>query len=187
MTDASRDYALTVPVIEYEHTRAWDTDGPLEIPALVLVLRGYRPERMTLSAARPWKHLQHQSAGIACNQVRVTGLPLTPRPAMRAAMEEIGRTWDASNVGCFGVALADAIAYRDQLHRLTGADCQYSWTRFQEAYYPIDCSSGNDVRALCTDDIPDDLDDLVTFASPFDRLAGFIGRWELAILTENSD
>lgn len=101
-------------------------------------------------------------------------------------MREISDSWHESNSGAFGVVLDEIIRYRAQLRQLLGADCNFSYRDFAEAIYPIDCSVGN-IRKIALDEVPDRLDDFISWKNESDWIAGSFGRWNLYILGENSD
>jgi hypothetical protein len=56
----------------------------------------------------------------------------------------------------------------------------------EEGVYPIDVDV-RQLRALVEEDLPDDLDSLLTFESDLRRAIGMVGRWKCFILAENSD
>jgi hypothetical protein len=90
---------------------------------------------------------------------------------------------------CLGtgvVNLDEIIQYRSILKEKLGVDCRVSYDSFEEAIYPIDCSVDN-LKKLCVDDLPDDLDDLLFFENDLRRFAGIVDRWHLYILGENCD
>jgi hypothetical protein len=132
--------------------------------------------------------IDHQTSGIACGRLDARGVVLRPRPRVLAGMQLIERHWFDTSMGAFGTTLEDVLYYRMQLRDLIHpqADCNFSYTLFEEAAYPID-TSVKVLREICEDEIPDSLDDLIDFDGPFSRTLGSVGRWKCLILAENSD
>lgn len=104
-------------------------------------------------------------------------------------IQMLSDAWLESDAGCFGVPLDEVLKYREQLKALfgLGVDCNQSYQDFEEGIYPIDCSP-EALKALCEDDLPEELDDLIEFGdNKFARFCGFVGRWSLFVLGENCD
>ncbi len=156
-------------------------------PRLVLAIKdhGYEP-RFTFKAGREWHRILHQTAGLGCHHVRMWCTFLSPKPSIIPILSEINKTWLDSNAGVLDVRLDDVLKYRTLINEKLGADCNVSYPDFEEAIYPIDCTVET-IRALCEDDLPDDLNDLLHFDNNFSSMLGFAKRWNLYILGENCD
>ena len=150
-------------------------------PKLVL---GFAEAAPVLRDRPDWRLLRHQTAGYACHSVRLCVLRLRPTPAMAEVMEAAARHWDGSQDST--PADLDAIlAWRGML-RSVGADCRWTYHRFQEGLYPVDAT--DEVLSAIAE--PDDrgpmlIDDLVDA----DRSSPWL--WSnclgVFVLTENSD
>lgn len=136
----------------------------------------------------PLVRVSHQFAGVGCDMLHAEGFVLQPRPSAFAAMQLIEATWRETSMGAFRTQLDDIELYRSQLRSTLHprADCNSSYHLLAEAVYPLD-PSVDVLREICTDDLPDDLDDLLEFESGASRLRGVVDRWACLILTENSD
>jgi hypothetical protein len=167
----------------------------LRLPLLVLAVK-CPPEwgskslegspRYQFKPGREFINLQHQTSGHACNQVYMQATLLKPREPVKIQM--LSDAWLDSDAGCFGVPLDEVLKYREQLKALfgLGVDCNHSYQDFEEGIYPIDCSP-EAIKALCEDDLPEELDDLIEFGdNNFARLCVYI-RWSLFVLGENCD
>jgi len=166
----------------------------LRLPLLVMAVKCH-PEwgstslegspRYQFKPGREFINLQHQTRGHACNQVYMQATLLKPREPVKIQM--LSDAWLDSDAGCFGVPLDEVLKYREQLKALfgLGVDCNHSYQDFEEGIYPIDCSP-EAIKALCEDDLPEELDDLIEFGD--NNFAKFyVGRWSLFVLGENCD
>lgn len=172
-----------------------DYDYGLRLPQLVLATRDIN---MNFSSAREWLAIEHQTAGHACHHHQIIATLLEPRDEQIVKnMEELCNKWLGSNAGIFGVTLNELFEYRTDLTRLFGkqVDCNTSHENFEEAIYPIDCSS-EALRVLAEDDLPYDLDELIDWGQAYteekrkqllNKFVGGLSRWELLILGENCD
>lgn len=156
-------------------------------PRLVLAIKdlGYE-QRFTFNERREWHRIVHQTGGLGCNHVRMWCTFLTPKPNIVPILSEINDAWLDSCVGAFTVQLDDVLKYRALINEKLGVDCNGSYEDFEEAIYPIDCSIQT-IRALCEDELPDRLDDLLQFDNSFSTMLGIANRWKLFILGENCD
>lgn len=179
-----------------------------ELPMLILAVRAQPSDGVVGYPLRdPWRArlgmerlmpLRHQTAGHGCHHHDLWALPLQPRSETAVAMFRLDKQWYGSNAGVFGVSLDELLLYREQLNGWLGVDCNRSYRDFEEAIYPID-PSADGLRTLTVSDLPDDLDDLVEWTRPEDpphdrerraalrRLLGFVHRWTVYVLAENSD
>jgi len=130
--------------------------------------------------------IAHQTAGHGCHQHYMFGKILRPKKKTKVAMEGIQNYWLNTDCGAFGVNLDEIITYKNQLNKLLGVNCNNSYYDFEEGIYPIDCSVKN-LKKLCTDKFPENLDELINFESNSMRLCGAINRWKIYILGENCD
>lgn len=181
-----------IPSEEFHYLDGWqvpDDRYKVKLPQLVLGIKHWHDYRRKFNFKEPekWLHIEHQTAGHGCHHHQITGRLLTPTPQMQIFMYETDKNWLDSCVGVWGVHLDDILEYRKQL-QTQGLDCGESYPSFEEGIYPIDCSV-EIVRKVCTDEIPDDLDDFIEWGENpgFEKIAGSVGRWGLFILGENCD
>jgi hypothetical protein len=132
-----------------------------------------------------WIMLAHQTAGHACHHHYFYASVLKPTPEAKVLMCELEKHWYESDCGMFNVSLDEVLEYRKQLLEF-GVDCNSSYRDFEEGIYPIDCESKN-LKLLCEDELPEDLNEFIEWEDDWDRLIGIIGRWKLFILGENCD
>jgi hypothetical protein len=158
-------------------------------PLLVLaILRGAEGRKQFVPSGHPFIHIFHQTAGIACHHVDMDAIVLTPKPRVFAAMQLIEKHWFESCAGAFGTSLDELNMYRMQLKTLVhpDLDCNQSYTHMEEGIYPVDVDVRL-LRELVEEDLPDDLDSMLTFESDLRRCIGMVGRWKCFMLAENSD
>lgn len=153
-----------------------------ELPALVLYTNRWYP----FKDMSRWRAIRHQCAGLACDQFELVGMILSPNDRTRVAIRSIQDRWLDSNCGAFHSSLDDMGEYRDHLVETLGVDCNYSFDDFREAVYPIDINMES-IQRLVTDDLPNDLDDLIEWENDFTKVFGLLNRWNLCILGQNSD
>lgn len=156
-------------------------------PRLILAIKPRTtPSNFELDDSREWHHILHQTSGHACGTLDVICTFLEPRPNVLAVMNEIDRTWYDTDLGAWSTPLDDVVKYRQILNEKLGVDCNRSYADLEEAVYPIDCSIEN-LRKLCIDQLPDDLESLLKFDRELDRMMGMIDRWKIYIIGENCD
>ena len=156
-----------------------------ELPVLFLALDPEQDwEHSELGKKFKWEHIQHQCAGHACGQQYYYGTRLKPRNITRMVL--LTEKWVDSEVGCLGTSLKDVNQYNEELKSLFEVDCDTTFMLFQEAVYPVDCTPEN-LKKMCYDDLPDRLDDLLEFKTPFSSICGCFGRWKLYMLGPNCD
>lgn len=153
--------------------------------ALALMDREWTKD-FTFAPGREWIRLQHQTSGHACSQVRMWCTFLTPRPECLEEICYIERSWYDTDLGAWDVSLNETLKYRQMLNEKLGVDCNWSHGDLAEAIYPIDCTVDN-LRNLCVDEIPDDLESLIIFDNDMGRVFGIANRWKLYIIGENCD
>lgn len=184
-TDTQSALNLNSDAVEFE----WliEPEDEEAQPVLILgVIPGERIARARFKPCREWKKVMHQTAGTACHHVAIIGTVLSPRPEIAAKLKELSDVWFATNAGALGPTLDELFNYRNFLREQLGVDCNSGYNAFEEGVYPIDCTSEN-LKALVSDELPDDLDKLLVFRSEIDAMCGFIGRWKLWLLGPNSD
>lgn len=142
----------------------------------------YPPRAPRFRAGRDWANLAHQTAGVACKQRFLMATVLAPTPAATLAMARLSEARIGTGIGAGGVSLVDVLAYRDDVKRLLGADCNTSYSALAEGYYPIDVEFA---YKLTTTPLPAALDDLVDWTDGMERARGAMGRWKLAVLGRN--
>lgn len=156
-------------------------------PRLILAIKSNSSSsNFELDDNREWHRILHQTAGHACGTLDVICTFLDPRPNVIPVMEEIDRTWYDTDLGAWSTPLNDIVKYRQILNEKLGVDCNIAYEDFEEAVYPIDCTPEN-LKKLCVDNLPEDLDSLLKFDKEFDRMMGMINRWKIYILGENCD
>jgi hypothetical protein len=156
-----------------------------EMPVLFLALNPEQDWELSDAGKKfNFEYIQHQCAGHACNQVYYYGIRLRPKDNTRLTL--LTEKWLDSEVGCLGTSLEDVCKYADELENLFMVGCDSSFKEFQEGVYPIDCTSEN-LKKMCYDDLPEDLNELLVFQSGIHSMCGFIGRWKLYILGPNCD
>jgi hypothetical protein len=139
--------------------------------------------------SRIWQKIAHQTAGLSCHQRHIIGTILTPKSLeIETAVKSLCDKWLDSNMGCFGLGLAEANEYSNDLKRLFGKDvsCESSWRHLEEAWYPVDCTK-DALSVLTSDILPENLDDLIEWGNGWERAYGCINRWTLVFCGENSD
>ena len=151
-----------------------------DLPALVL---GTKQCALKFKPEYDFKPIRHQTGGHACHLHSFFGKILTPNSNGEKLIDFLKNQYYHS---CFikHVPLDDIIDYRQHIKNYN-VDCSLSYYDFQEALYPIDYEY---VYSLTTDSLPEDLDDMVNWKeNAFGKICGIIGRWQLFVLTENSD
>lgn len=157
-------------------------------PLLVLGIK-MDPNNIEHYKFKPGKNfinIAHQTGGLSCHQHYMVGIVLKPKWHILVNMQSLVNKWLDTNVGVFGAQLNDVVEYREDLKRFFQMDCNESYTDFQEAIYPIDCTHDN-LRQLTDDTLPDHLDDLIQFEDAFQSFVGSVNRWNLYILGPNCD
>jgi hypothetical protein len=139
-----------------------------------------------------WYRIQHQTGGYCCYQRRLVAARLKPRDAVLSKLRQIDKRWLGSQAGCPKSKLSEVLIYREGLRDLFGADCDSSFSRFEEGYYPLDPQLGV-LRQLTDDPLPDDLD----FLFLVQRKGGarkhaearsyYRDGWQAVVLGTNSD
>ncbi len=154
-----------------------------KLPKLVLAVH----KNYNFNKKEGWEYIVHQTAGHMCANYHMIARELRPRKGLKEKIQEINDTWLES---CSGMSrnpmLDDVLEYRKQLNELLGVDCSFSYDRFQEGLYPIDCDSES-LNKLTSERFPKDLDNLIGWKDNLERCMGTIGRWNLYILGENCD
>jgi len=135
---------------------------------------------------RRWQHLRHQAGGVNCTQVELVATELTPRPEREAGLLRLSLRFSDSNFAGWGTTVDDLVTYRAALRELLGVDANLSYGDLREAVYPVDVTAAH-LHHLTGDELPEDLDELLTFAHPAARALGMLNRWRLWIITQNSD
>ncbi len=135
---------------------------------------------------RQWHKIAHQTAGHACAQHYIVGTLLKPKtPQIQKGIAALNDKWLDSDAGVFGVSLEEVLTYRQDLKTLFGADCNQSYSKFEEGFYPLDLEF---LPKLAADSLDvEKLDDMVEWPSGFARMCGMVGRWSLLIAGENGD
>jgi hypothetical protein len=173
---------------EPDKSRSKYRDLKLDSPQLVLGIEmhpGYH-EDFKWSAEREWYKIAHPSAGRGCSQHFLQAIFLEPRKEFLPAINRINKTWLGSDLGLTkSVDLDEILRYRKELQAI-GLDCKWSYADFEEAYYPIDCSTDNMDLLLENNDLPNTLDDLIREENSWKKvLQAHHRRWKLLILGKN--
>jgi hypothetical protein len=133
---------------------------------------------------REFVPISHQTAGHACQHHHLWVSELSPTVEGHSLINDVCR-WDGSCTGMWGVSFDELVEYRATLRRY-GVDCNKAYDDFEEAIYPIDCST-EALKLLASDALPEDLDDLIEWDSELSKLSGCMGRWGLYVLGDNCD
>ncbi len=180
-----------IKALKTEHFRPSDELG-LSLPRLVLVTE---PDVRSLfdgdardyafKPGRDWLKIEHQTAGHRCNQRYLIGTVLTPKnPEVSRGMVALARKWFNSQAARGENPLDALIDYRADLKSFLNADCNDSHGKMEEGLMPIDIQF---LPQLVTETLPKDLDDLILFDTGWERAAGCADRWQLYVVSVNSD
>lgn len=181
-----------LPVTDLKQVWAWDAWPDLGARPRVALGVPWTGVNRTwrLDPSRTWLRLEHQSGGLACHHPAWLLTELTPRPEVTAGLLALHQQFDESNLGTFSsVSVDDLIEYRAALNKHLGVDCNHAWAPFEEAVYPVDLTPAF-LAALTADILPGNLNDWIEPGCPSDAVARIlhdVARWQLLILTENSD
>lgn len=145
-----------------------------KLPALVLATIYEYP----FTDQRKWMKIVHQVGGGSCIQHYMIATILNPKPEIRDAMQQIS-DWGLSS--CLNDFLETKVEYRNELKRLLNVDCNHSYAALDEGIYPIDCSVEN-LRTLCTDELPDDLDEFIDWSKQEKGIRIDHAAWRVYIL-----
>jgi hypothetical protein len=158
----------------------------ISLPVLVLAIdrRPNNPTYYNFKSKRQWLKVRHQTAGYACHQCYMEATILTPREPGKIIV--LANEYLDSCINMWGLTLDAVITYRQRLNQLFGVDCNETFMSLEEGIYPVDATYEN-LRKLCKDRLPKDLDNLIIWESNSDKSFGFIGRWKVYILGENCD
>lgn len=173
----------------------WETSHTFDLfpdlewrPRLLLSLRDVDRPPSGFAPGRIWQRLTHQTSGVGCRQITLLGTLLTPRSEREAALLRLFLRMNGMETGALALTLSDVLVYRAALHELLGSvlDCDRSFAGLCEALYPVDATC-EALTFLVQDELPEDLDELLVFKDGLERLTGFVNRWQVWILTLNSD
>lgn len=162
-----------------------------KFPMLVIGLNPYYIKENVCSFKDPskWKLIETQHGGVACHHRIMYIYELSVRPEVKPKIQALNdRFYDCG----YRQSLQQINSYNDYLIQNLGVSCDYSYSSFEEALYPIDPSHENIVKlsneVLPLDDFSKiDLDKLLIFKTKFSQLIGILNRYDLFILGENSD
>jgi len=157
----------------------WDIDG--DLPVLVITSRNGEPLEPD-----KWTSLTHQGGGHACTSFKRDCIILPIREEMYKKIQQLASKWLGTDVGAFGGPCLDDVNDYSKDLALLGLSCNVTYKEMMEAVYPFDLTRGS-LQMLTAAELPEDLDDLLTFNSDFDKLFGSFFRWEAFILGENCD
>lgn len=179
--------------LKYTDFKYHDQHG-FDLPAIALGVKvpdyafddsDYGYQELDFKPGRKWLKIAHQTAGICCHQKYIIATIVEPKSTeVLKNIIKLSKEWDGSNAGFAGVPLREVNKYEQFLNKNLNVSCNFSWRDFEEAIYPIDVEHLKDISS---ESFPSNLDDLVNWKDGFQRGAGCIGRWNLWILTENSD
>jgi len=161
-----------------------------ELPKLILGIKinpkySYQ-EEYKFKSDKDWIRIGHQSAGHACHQQYFIATILAPKSELTNKIKDICDEYIDSDIGCLGVNIHELNSYVDLLKSNLDVDCNWSYTNFEEAIYPIDYSKEN-LDKLTNDIFPDNLDDLIEWKEVRQQSIGCIHRWGIYILGKNCD
>jgi len=133
---------------------------------------------------KKWKPYLHQTCGLGCGQVAFWGMELKPKGIwLEALMKVIEEKYFESSSGLFNNSLESLNEYEQMLNK-HGLSANVSYVDFQEGVYPIDISLIHEVTKT---KLPKDLENLLIFNKEVYKIFGCMNRWDLWIVTENSD
>lgn len=161
-----------------------------KLPSLVLGLKchfnkdGVHESYFRFKNPAKWSLISHQTAGYACHQHHIIGRYLKPKDSVKSKMAELSAKWLDSCAGCFGLQLTEILEYRNDIGKMFGADCNHSFSDFEEGIAPIDIEY---LDKLTDERLPRKLDDLLIFDNSMHKAMGSLNRWNLWILMENCD
>lgn len=161
-----------------ERPLVWAED--LHLPMLIISPYNGQPKH-----PERWTLIEHQGSGVGCHNFKAHCIILPIKPEMRQPIADLARKWLDSNAGVFGVTLKEINEYEADLQKM-GLTCNSSYAEFVEAIYPFDCTIEN-LRKVTDAELPDDLDELLSFENEWNRALGSIKRWNAYILGENCD
>lgn len=161
-----------------EKSPTWAED--IGLPLLIITSSNGAPK-----TPERWTSIEHQGAGHGCHNFKANCIILPVKPEMLPAVTDLTQKWLDSDAGAFIMTLRDINEYAADLEKM-GLSCNLSYASFVEGIYPFDCTIEN-LRKLTDAELPDDLDDLLTFESEMGRLLGCLNRWSAYILGENCD
>ena len=171
----------------------WDDDFP-ELPVLVLGLEvsDYELENdhkwsrlhYNFKNDKEWFLMTHQSCGLLCRHPHILGTVLQTNEETRKKFVELIELYFETNLGIVGITVDELNEYRKNLKFLLGVDCNYSHSSLEESIFPVDLEY---LKNLTTEELPENLDDLIIWENSFERICGSINRWKLWIIGENSD
>lgn len=159
-----------------------------ELPCLVLAIK-QNPQYPHEYNFRnnDFEFIAHQCGGLGCSQMYFQAKKLQINPIYHSQLRIIENHFSNSNVGVFGVTLTEIFEYQNFLTKIPHADCDLTFSDFKEAIYPIDLTQ-EVINELTTEKIDiNKLDDLIIFDNDIDKMCGFINRFKLYYLTQNSD
>lgn len=155
-------------------------DGPPSAVTLVLAFTRLVPP---LHPDRTWQALWHQSGGGSTNATLMIATALTPRPDVKAILDEIAVKFYYAETGHFDrfqMNVSLLVEYVRELSR-SDIDCEASWRLLEEAIYPIDATQPN-LERVCLD--APDLSQITRWGN---RVPRYIDNPTILLLTENSD
>ena len=140
-----------------------------------------------LIAKRPYElqFIVHQTAGIRCHQHYIQGIVLTPTEKCNRLIKELDVAFSDTSIGACDQPLSDIVLY-DEILSKYGGSCETNHFMFEEAIYPIEYDHRL-LKTLVTEKLPYDPDDMIEWRSDTEKLLGCVGRWDIFILTGNSD
>ncbi len=156
----------------------------IEFPQLVFATQQLN---LNLVPDREWLSLTHK-VGPDGKQYHLLATILAPKnDAILEGMQQLTDKWFRSRIQ--HPTLEQANEYTTDLSKLLGKRVisNYAYIDLAEGIYPVDCER-HALGRLTFDKLPQDFNELVdwTGKSPFDKMCGCLGRWELFILGENS-
>lgn len=163
-----------------------DSDYGVSLPVLVLAIdqRSDSPKHYNFKPSRQWLKVRHQTAGIACHQRCMDATILNPREPGK--IKTLNDVYLDSCINMWGLVLDVVLEYRQRINQLFGVDCNGTFMDLEEGIYPVDVTQEN-LKILCKDRLPKDLDSLISWESALAKAFGCVGRWKIYILGENCD
>lgn len=134
-----------------------------------------------------WFIFTHQSGGTACEQFGIIGKAYRLSNKGKSLAGALDKEFFGKSCAMLGLSLSEILSYKKILDEsLYELNAEYSYAYLKEALYPLDFSA-SEINVLIDGNVSEDLDDLVSWSRPLDRIIGSVGRWTAFLVHENAD
>lgn len=92
-----------------------------------------------------WRCFSHSSGGMSCSNRQYVGFKIAPELEIIRELGDLARSYFYYRTGNFDrsdVKMSDLIEYNESLKKL-GLSCETSYSKLEEAIYPIDATRSN--------------------------------------------